>query len=232
VDVAALPPLIPLATGSCNAALPAASMYAVSMGDLFRLRKQHHGTSRIETRHNIRATHGLEQDATLLLTGNAEDAVLEWMWANPAAVRETIKKNHFAYAIAPNFSVYGDRCPLEWAYNLRRSNLLLDDLRDVTDNAIPVLSLPNRFFEDRVLDWVRHYPAVNVVSFNAQMMRDDREFAAGLAAIVRLESRAGRPLHFVITGPTSDSRIAAVRQQLASATVVSSYHLQDWLHRN
>lgn len=222
VEVSGLPPLIPLVTTDRRSVPADGSMCAVSLGCLFPYRRQ---AERVDVRRDIRSAVGLPPDAPLVLTGNAVDPVLEWIWANKARACEVIERNRFSYVVAPNFSVYGNKCPLEWAVNLRRSNLALAHFSGTTDNLVPIVATPNSFFEHRVCEWLSENRSVNCIALNTQMMRRQAEFDAQVAALQRLEAAVGRNLHFVVTGPCKRDRVEAVQRALRSVTIVSAFAL-------
>jgi|GEM_PF-4801052 len=221
VDLTGLPSSVDLVTPNRRSVAEGQPVYAVSPAALFRRRLGRNGATLTVVR-DVRRRLGLDSTAKLLLTGNALDELLQWWWYNSPVAVEAVRANRFDWVLSPNYSVYGVRCPLEWAYNLKRSILGCAYLRDAGQNAVPTLMLPNRFFRLRVEEWLWDNPQVNCIATNLQMMQDDGEFQAALDGVARLDEDLGHRIHFIITGPTTQERIALVRRQLAHVTVVSS----------
>lgn len=225
-DVTGLQGQIDLVTTDRRSVAAGQPVYAVSPSVLFRRRATRRGYMWAACG-DVRRRLGLEPSARLVLTGNAQDDLLQWWWENPLVAANAVRANGFDWVLSPNYSIYGDRCPLEWSYNLKRSLVCYASLVDAGHNAAATLMVPNGFFRSRVQKWLEDNPQVNCIAVNLQMMRDSREFHAALDAVSQLDEALHHRVHFIITGPTKTERIALVRQQLARVSVISSATLNS-----
>lgn len=180
---------------------------------------------------DVRQKLGLRKDARLWLTGNSEDEVLEWMWANPGEVRRAHKANRFELIMSADHSVYGDRCPIEWRVNMKRSLISYSELHAVCKAPVPTISIPNEFFAECWAEWLARNPLVNCVAVNAQMWRQEQEFEAMFPLVAYLRDLVKRDLHYIVCGPVASDRRSLVRASLPHSTIVSSDWFNAW-HRS
>jgi len=224
-DTGRLPDLVPLVWRDRRTLPPGRAIYAVSLSTLLNPCESGREIRACYPRMDLRRTVHLPENASLLLTGNAKDNLLEWVWLNRAGVLDTIAANRFEYVTTPNYSVYGNKCSLEWAYNLKRAMFFLPLLKQVAPNPILTVSLPSEAIFDRYVDWLIRNPDVNCVALNLQMLRRrSNELQAELDKGAALQERIGRALHYIVAGPSTSTRIEMVHVTLSKVTIVSSFH--------
>jgi hypothetical protein len=172
---------------------------------------------------SVRRTLYLPDKVPLWLSPGAPDEVLEWMWENPDQTRAAVASNGFAGIASPHFSVYGDQCPLTWCLNMKRMLVVYSELREASPTVVATVTIPNEFFAEHWAGWVADNPAVNVLAVNTQMWRDAQQFNRMLSLFVRFASMVSTDVHYVVFGPSTEERVALVRENLPRCTIVSSY---------
>lgn len=201
--------------------LDVAGPLAISPSLVFRVRTTSAGL-RCTPNPDVRRSLGISDDARLWLAPGARDNTLEWMWENPDTVTDLLAANRFDLLISPDFSVYGNDCPLTWRVNGKRALVEYSEWLGLGIPCVPTVSIPNEFFATQWAEWIYRNPAVNCLAVNAQMWRDPVEFESMLDLLKCFSGMLDRELHFIVCGPVKPARIAMVKRALKSCTILSS----------
>ena len=175
----------------------------------------------------VRRALGLAKDTRIWLHPGAFDDAIQWVWDNRDVAGEAIAANKFELVMSPDYSAWGVECPLTWAINAKRSLVTAARFSRVCRKSVVTLTVPNEYFAERWIAWLKEHDQVNCVAVNAQLWRGWEEFSTMLALTGRVARGVPRDVHFIVCGPTTAERMAFVAGTLPSHTIVSS----DWFNR-
>lgn len=144
-----------------------------------------------------------------------KDRTLEGFWDNRKAIYEQLKVFQWRAVIAPNFSVYEDAPRVDHIYNIRRSRIVYNELRQHDLPAVPDISWYNQIDLD---NWIRDINTndLKTISFSFQVV-DVRLKASNLwkhylMGFKYLCQRLNEDIQIIVTGIVSPVRLQAVKR--------------------
>ena len=173
---------------------------------------------------DLRAYFRVPHTTRFVLLCYGRDRLMEELWAmrDRAALIDKLSRAQFDLVLSPNFSVYASQPRMTHLFRIRMAHLFY---REMLEAGIPVL--PHVYFgtsEDitRWAEWFADSPTVTAAACNMQTVTDPgfREFI--LAGLQRIRALAGRPLRFIISGPSSAQRIRDVLSALGPDTIITN----------
>ncbi len=161
---------------------------------------------------DLRSYFAVPSGTLMILFPYGRDYLLEEVWARrkSAHLLDKLREARFDLIVAPNFSVYLDQPRMTHLIRIRMSHVFY---RDMMQAGLPVI--PHIYFgasEDiqRWAGWFAANPQVTVAACNLQTATDDSFFSYMLDGLCEIAKQAGRPVHYVLSGPSSDERLAQV----------------------
>ena len=173
---------------------------------------------------DVRKKLGLPDTTRLWLSSGAIDPIIDWMWTNPVEVINAININRLEVLISPDFSTYGEQCPVSWRVSGKKSLILYSEWAQLFPASILTISMPNLFFVEQWAEWFNKNITTNCVSVNAQTWKSEKLFDSMFDLVGEFRSLVNRELHYIVSGPTTIVRIEKVRSILPNVTIVSSLH--------
>ena len=164
---------------------------------------------------------GLADNRLAVLTGYAEDPLVEAFWSNRFALTDQIAGQGWDLVLAPNFSMYGNFPRAEHLINFRR-NLLI--ARDMIDAGIP--AVPNLYWF-RLEDLERYEELLvqvtpAAVAVNLQTFRTDRDWdTMAIPGLTYLASGFPTETTLIVTGTSRASRIGQLRSLFPDVVLVA-----------
>lgn len=216
-----LPTSIPmLCAGMPEVSLDLRVLYGVSLDDLLR----NDGSILYTTGNNLRAAFQLPPNGRICLVASVRDDRLEEMWhrIDTDLIWRQIRRLGFEFATGMSCTVFEQQSRNGQLFNQER-NLLSCDL--LARAGVPVVPIICDIIEEDLnfaVQWLAERPAIRVIAGLAQGWRNDAEFGRFLVRMKYLKSQISRPLHFVIIGCSSASRIPDLFGELEDVTVTSA----------
>jgi hypothetical protein len=180
------------------------SVYAVRADVVIGQRAHVLSAADLKTRVGLRPV----QKLVLLLFG--QDRVLERLWNDSPTLLREIATAGFDLVVAPSYSTWTPRPRTEHLYNLKRSLVFFQALRQLGASAVPRLAWVTEHDVRRCAAWLLANPAVEFVGLDWTTYRADSDWRAQIEGLGLLDRLTGRRLRYLINGPTTSNRCADV----------------------
>jgi len=173
---------------------------------------------------DVHSVAGLPRRTTIIVNGYAEDTFLEKLWPARFEVAASLAKLDCIFT-APDYSVFLQQPHAERLINIKRSLIFFELLQRFGARAIPTMHWTGLKDLQRWAHWINSHLSIGVIALDLQML------TGYLWLLVLEQLRAfvamlDRPIHFVVTGPSTPARIGQVRSVLKSVSVISAGPLQ------
>ena len=166
---------------------------------------------------------GIPPDTQVILQCYGKDRLLENLWPHRYEVFAKLAKLNFAAVTGVNYSVWRSQPHAERLINIKRAHLTYEDWQNFNMPAIPHIYWCGHIGIDSWLQWLEDNPCVQVVAIDMQTMRRADDWAFALADLKYFISMLKRPIHFLITGLQSYTRIAQIKQAVPYLTITNGY---------
>ncbi|WP_445150697.1 hypothetical protein [Baekduia sp. Peel2402] len=191
------------------------SVYAVRVRSVLRSK----GVMRAA---EVRERHELRADQQLILLLFDRDELLERLWTTDMVM--SIALARYDVVIAPSYSGWMPRPPVESLVNAKRSLAYYAALNEAGANAVPRMLWQAEHDVDRWADWVlSNLSAVRLVAIDLQTYRSASDWAMQMEGLTRFDERTGRHLSYLVNGPTTRPRI----EELHDAVTAERLHLTN-----
>jgi len=203
-------------------------LHGVSLDDLLR----QDGRIGYSSGKELRADFRLPPDGRICLVASVRDDRLEELWhrMDTDMIWRQIRRLGFEFATGLSCSVFEQQSRNGQLFNQER-NLLSCDL--LARAGVPVVPIFCDVIEEDLsfaIQWLAKRPALRVVAGLAQSWRSDAEFRRFLRRMQYLKDQVSRPLHFVIIGCSSASRLPELFGTLGDVTVTTANFVQKAVH--
>lgn len=183
------------------------------------------GTLRFSSRQAFLHKFGLSLDTQLVLVCIDTDVPLEHFWqcsVTSEAVVDRLAAFGFYAVLAPNYSVFLRRSPLEHSINCKRSLLTAAQLAAAGIPTIPHVYAAGERAQERIVAWLRKNPQITTICRELQTAKSERVFHDTLMTMRRIVQEVERPLHVVFVGPGSMRRLSVLMEHFPRASFVSA----------
>jgi Domain of unknown function (DUF4417) len=217
----ALPPIIPAFKASLWGEPPARTAWAgFTIPRIFT----QDGRLRFPSSTALRKHYNLAEDSRLILVMVGKDTPLEKFWARrDTSVYSDIAGFGFAGAIAPNYSVFLQRSPLEHLVNYKRSLIVATALARAGVPTVPHVYAGGRRAVARWVDYLRKYPSITSIAREVQTTKTEIAFMQSLVLTKAITSQVQRPLRVVFIGPLSRRRVELIHAHFGSYSLVTTH---------
>ena len=190
-------------------------VYAIRVGDVLRIRGVMHAAE-------IRERYELRDDQQLILVLFDRDRVLERLWDTDMVT--SIALAQYDVVVAPSYSGWMPRPPVELLVNAKRSLAYYAALNEAGANAVPRVLWQAERDVDRWADWMLgNLSAVRLVAIDLQTYRSASDWAVQMEGLARFDDRTGRRVSYLVNGPTTRRRI----EELLEVVTVERLHLTN-----
>lgn len=144
-----------------------------------------------------------------------KDRTLEGIWDKRQNVISELGEFPWKAVIAPNFSVYEDAPRMDHLYNIKRSNIVYNEMIEAGLPAVPDISWYNRIDLDQ---WIREINEKNIkcISFSFQTVgtktKASSTYLNYMTGFKYLTERISSEIEVVVAGVASPSRVRMLQQ--------------------
>lgn len=177
----------------------------------------------LSVKKSLAGTLGINQNTKVILLSYGRDELIENIWPERLGVFQQIKKLGFALATGINYSIWFDQPHAENVINLKRSLITFRELQKVGIPSIPHIYWAKCSQIDliRWANWVNDNINVHLVAVNLQTLEDE-ELEEAIEDLGFLVGRISKPIHFLITGPTTPMEIRLLIENVPSFTLTNT----------
>ena len=170
--------------------------------------------SRVFREKGIQEALNLENPVESVLQFYVKDRAIEGLWDNRKEVYKQLGGFTWRTIIAPNFSVYEDAPRVDHLYNMKRSNIVYNELLDAGFNAVPDISWYNRIDLDQ---WAREIIKNNIktisysfqtVSTKSKASNTWRHYMMGFDYLIR---QIPEDVSIILAGIVSPEKLKVLR---------------------
>lgn len=162
----------------------------------------------------IRTTLGIDSKSKIILLSYALDELIEGIWPKRRSIFENIASLGLELATAVNYSIWFNEPHAERLINLKRSLITFEDMQRLDIPTIPHIYWFGRKDLCRWKDWLSENKSVSIVAINLQTERNT--WTRTVEDLKFFVSKLDKPLHFLITGPSTVKRIKQLKKVLPS----------------
>jgi len=208
-DMDDLPPVIPqLNSQSYGVKHPA---YGVSAKKLY-----YPHTDGWAKEKDLKKRFKIPEASKLILSFSIKDVILDSWLRNLDKACKNLSEYNFDYALAPNFSMYGNYPPLDRLVNLRRQFFMMERLQEYGVKVIPGVEIVRTIDMKRLAKWCR----VNrppMVFLNMTMRREhptEKEWQWRIDTFIKFREMCGYPIQYIVIGASGPRRLKNVIERL------------------
>lgn len=169
---------------------------------------------------------GIPADTKVILLGYGSDKLIENMWPKRHLVFERLASLGFVAATGINYSIWDNQPHAERLINIKRSLLTFEDWQRLGVPAVPHIYWYGHKDLDVWSEWLDSNPSIAMVAINLQTLKANSLWAKAMGDLAYFVGQLKRPMHFLISGPQTLSRINQLRDILPSVTLSNSYALR------
>ena len=183
----------------------------------------------VVSRHELRVAKnldrfGLPKGTKPILQCYGSDTLIENLWPLRKEVFAQLAKLGFVAATSVNYSMWDDQPHAERLINIKRGLITFEDWQAAGVPAIPHIYWYGYKDLAAWAEWLRANPDVDVVAINLQTIRSQLEWDQAMRHLAYFVSiLKGRPVHFLINGPSSLVRVHELNDLLPSFTLSNAY---------
>lgn len=209
-------PFIPVVTGGSKKLFPSdysASQYVgVTLDDVLNHAKTH-------VKLSIRESCGIPDTCKLILLMHGDDATLEKFRANEDVVIRELSTQNIDIVVAPNYSTWKGHPNIEQQINMKLQLVSYDLMCRAGLTTIPHFLWRASYFEDltRIAEWLNMRSSIQTIAINLQTYRSVEDWEQVTNELRVLYSLLENSVHFIIIGPTTESRLTKLTNILGSS---------------
>ena len=197
---------------------------AVTLGSILNMSKD-----KISVLPNVRESLGLEEGTKLVLLCYGRDYLIERIWPVRHEIYRQIKKSGFDLVTGINYSIWLDQPHAERLINLKRNLITFSEMQDYGLTAIPHIYWYGQRDIERISEWINQNP-INMIALNLQTLGGEAIWKKNLTELRTFYQKLSKPVHFLITGPTTLDRIEDLKLVLPSLSLTNSALLKAVKH--
>jgi len=185
---------------------------AVSLGDVISEKK-------LSIASDIRKKFGVGKNTKIILLSYGSDPLLENIWTNRREVLSKIALLDFDLITSINFSIWLPQPHAERLINLKRSLIVFEEMQNLGLPAIPHLYWSGKKDLLRWAEWINQNKEVKTIAINLQTLRSNKDWGRSIDELQILSPALNRPLHFLITGPSTTKRVNQIANLFPCLTI-------------
>jgi hypothetical protein len=139
-----------------------------------------------------------------------KDRQLEGFWEKRKSLYKSIKNLGFEYVITPNFSLYSDSTRLEHLYNIKRSEIVYNEMLDNGINAILDMSWFSKIDLDRRIEEINKNK-IKIVAYSFQnvgvKLKSSTDWKYNLMGLKYLANNINHKIDILLSGIASPYRL-------------------------
>lgn len=200
------PPFIPVVKYQHpGQALPPYPMYGITLPSIFT-----DAMNPTQQASDLRRCFGIHEASKLIWIPFETDDLLEELWRRRKSLLPHVGTAGLDYAIAPNFSVYGNHPRMYHLFNFRRSLVMARDLARVGVGPIVHVYFWRDIDVERWSEWLDLNPSVHWICVNFQTNRSGEYREQKLAHLSMLRDLCHRPVGLLAVGCSSAQSIREI----------------------
>lgn len=172
---------------------------------------------------DIKSKFGIHPKSKVLLLCYAKDGLIEKLWTRRKDIFKNIAGLGFDLVTSVNYSVWLDQPHAERLINPKRSLITFQELQELGVPTIPHIYWTGKKDLMRWGDWLTNNKGVSTIAINLQTERERGNLIWNqtLEDLKFFVSILGRPVHFLITGPSKPERIRQLQNILPTFTLTN-----------
>ena len=184
---------------------------------------------------SLRLMHGLPKKTLLIITMCCKDQHLEnvWLRTNGKEIMDILRKESPCIVIGPDFSLYMNSPRCTHMLNTKRSLVVFQRLLEAGIPTIPFVSLHNHHDVERWASWLNASRSICMVGTSLQTLKNDNKiWRLNVQLLAKLDELTGKRLHWLVIGVAANHKLAELRKNLFSFSIISSDPVQAAVHGN
>ncbi len=171
---------------------------------------------------DVRTRFGISPDSKIILQCYGKDELIERVWTKKKEIIPKIAAMGFDLITGVNYSVWLNQPHAERLINLKRSLITFEDFQNCGAPAIPHLYWYGKRDLDRWKIWIRENPNIKYIAINLQTERVNKIWEQTIDDLRCFSLELDRPIHFLITGPSTVTRISQLQSVFAKYSILNA----------
>jgi hypothetical protein len=181
---------------------------------------------------DLRKRLGVPSNTAIILLSYGKDSLIENIWAQRRKVIEAIATLGFVAVTSINYSIWQEHPHAERIFNVKRSLIVYEEMLAAGINAIPHVYWYGQKSLDHWVEWLHDRPCVDWVAINLQTERRSSDWSPEVRDLKYLRENVGRNVKFLVTGPSTPTRLLQVKEALSDVVFTGSYPvIEAWGRR-
>lgn len=177
----------------------------------------------LEVSSEIRKRFGIDQKSKVVLLCFGKDDLIEKIWTERRTVFPKIASLGFDLITGINYSIWFDHPHAERLINPKRGLITFREFQELGIPAIPHIYWSGNKDILRWCDWLYLNPCVCIVAIDTQTERSGKDWERTITGLRFLVSNLNREIHFLITGPSTPSRIRQIKSIVPKLSIANGY---------
>lgn len=169
---------------------------------------------------------GVPGETKIILLAYGRDKLIEDLWPRKQEVLAKLATLNFSAVTAINYSIWDNQPHAERLINQKRSLLTFEDWQNLGVPAIPHTYWYGKKDIEAWVVWINKNTEVKVVAVNLQTAKLRAVWDSSLRGLEDLAAHLERPVHFLVTGPSTPDRIRQLKSILPSFTLTNGRALR------
>lgn len=191
----------------------------VALGDVL-------SADKLQTPKSLHKKFGVPETTKIILLAYGADRLIENLWPERIQIMGRLAELGFCAVTSVNYSVWDSHPHAERLINQKRNLLTFEDWQKFEVPAIPHIYWYSRKDIEAWAIWLNENTDVKVAAVNLQTARLKKVWRSSLNGLQYLVSQLERPIHFLVTGPSTLERIRQIQEVLPSMTLTNGYALR------
>ena len=187
-------------------------------------------TTKLLTAEDVRRRLGVPSGTRVLLLAYGKDALIENIWPRRRDVLRRLSELRFDLVTSINYSIWDNHPHPEKIFNIKRSLIIYEEMQEFGMPTVPHIYWFSNKTMHMWVEWLRANTTVEMVAVDAQTLTVG-DWPLFLHELETFQQLLMRPVHFIITGPESPSRISELKRVLPAFTLTNSAPCQRAWHR-
>lgn len=189
--------------------------------------------ARVYRQKGLQEALNLEKPVEGVLQFFVKDRAIEGLWDNRKGIYRQLAEFPWRAVIAPNFSVYEDAPRMDHLYNMKRSNVVYNELLDAGFPTVPDISWYNRIDLDQ---WIReiNQKQIQTIAYSFQTVSTGSKASSTwrhyLMGLHYLMQNISEDVLIIIAGMVSPKRLRILRTAGSGKNPVSILNQTAYLH--
>lgn len=176
----------------------------------------------IKTQDHLKKRLGIPSKTKIILLSYGKDQLIEEVWPNRKELYKRISSLGFEAVTAINYSVWLEQPHAERLFNMKRGLITFEEMQHYGINAIPHIYWYYKKDLLRWAKWLNSYPKVKMVAINLQTERSPKLWLQTLEEMRFLLSLIKHKITFIISGPSTPSRIKDIKDVFANYSLTNT----------